>query len=238
MHTHAWATDGRVSSLRRSPCHTWGPLKHIGPERAFRNAPREDILNDTSGRRAWLGRVAVIAGLLLAMLAGGAFLLSRADGPVFVFGGGPLRTGEQVDFADMSWEALDELHELELEIVGAASSRILWFSVEEGVPYVACDLDCIDGRLTRWPQQIERDDRVVIRIGSRRVEARLIHVPHGSAEYDAARAGRARKYSGDRGGRAAAETGAHSMVVDVGELLTGRSKREEPGDRLYRVAPR
>jgi hypothetical protein len=106
------------------------------------------------------------------------------------------------------------------------------------VPYVACDLDCIGGRLTRWPQQIERDDRVVIRIEGMRAEARLVHVPHGSAEYETVKAGRARKYSGNSGGRAAAETAAHGAVVGVGEALTGRSKRKEPGDRLYRVDPR
>ncbi len=186
----------------------------------------------------WIGRLAAIVGLLFAMLAGGAFLLSRADGPVFVFAGGPLRSGEQVDLAGMDWVALDELHELELEIVGTASSRTLWFSIHEGVPYVACDLDCIDGRLTRWPQQIDRDDRVVIRIDAKRANGRLILVPHGSAEYEAVRAGRVRKYSGNEGGRAAAETAAHAAVVDVGEILTGRSKRTEPGDRLYRVDPR
>jgi hypothetical protein len=195
-------------------------------------------VKDTSRSKAWLRRLAVIVGLLFATLAGGAFLLSRADGPVFVFAGGPLRSGEQVDFADMDWDGLDAQHELQLEIVGAASSRTLWFSVHEGVPYVACDLDCVDGRLTRWPQQIERDDRVVIRIDAKRVEGRLVHVPHGSAEYEAARAGRKRKYSGDEGGRAAAETAAHGTVVGVGEALTGRSKRKEPGDRLYRMDPR
>ena len=195
-------------------------------------------MEDTSRRSGWLRRLAVIIGLLVATLAAGAFLLSRADGPVFVFAGGPLRSGEQVDFADMDWHDLDELHELELEIVGAASSRTLWFSVHEGVPYVACDLDCIDGRLARWPQQIERDARVVIRIDAKRVDGRLIHVPHGSAEYEVVRAGRSLKYSGDEGGRAATETAAHSTVVGVGEALTGRSKRTEPGDRLYRVDPR
>lgn len=195
-------------------------------------------MEDRSRRSAWLRGFAVIVGLLVAALAGGAFLLSRADGPVFVFAGGPLRSGELVDFATIDWDPLDELHELELEIVGAASSRTLWFSVHEGVPYVACDLDCIDGLLTRWPRQIERDDRVVIRLEAKRVEARLAHVPHGSAEYEAVRAGRERKYSGDEGGRAAAETAAHGTVVSVGEVLTGRSKRTEPGDRLYRVAPR
>jgi len=192
----------------------------------------------TSRRSAWLGRLAALAGLLFAALAGGAFLLSRADGPVLVFAGGPFRSGELVDFAAIDWDTLDALHELEMEIVGARSSRTLWFSVHEGAPYVACDLDCIGGRLTRWPQQIERDDRVEIRLDGRRVEARLVHVPHGSDEYVIVRAGRERKYSGDEGGRAAAETAAHGAVVEVGEALTGRSSRNEPGDRLYRVDPR
>jgi hypothetical protein len=65
-----------------------------------------------------------------------------------------LRSGELVDFAAIDWDTLDELHELEFEIVAAGSSRTLWFSVYEGVPYVACDLDCIGGRRVRWPQQI------------------------------------------------------------------------------------
>ena len=78
----------------------------------------------------------------------------------------------------------------------------------------------------------------MIRLDAKRVEARLVHVPHGSSEYEIVRAWRERKYSGDEGGRAAAETAAHGAVVSVGELLTGRAKRTEPGDPLYRVDPR
>ena len=195
-------------------------------------------MKDTSRVKRWVRRIAIAIALLFAALASGAFLLARADGPMFVFAGGPFRSGEQVDFADLDWESLDALHELELEIVGEASSLILWFSVHEGVPYVACDLDCIGGLLPRWPQQIERDNRVVIRIDEKRVDGLLVHVPHGSAEYRDVRAGRTRKYSGDEGGRAAAETSAHHAVVDVGEILTGRSQKAEPGDRLYRVGAR
>jgi len=136
------------------------------------------------------------------------------------------------------WLAVTALHELELEIVGAANSRTLWFSVHDGIPYVACDLDSIRGRLTRRPQQIERDDRVVIRIDEKRIDGRLIHVPHGSAEYLALRAGRRRKYPSVEGGHAAAETAAHGAVVAVGEALIGRSKSTGPGDRLFRVDPR
>jgi hypothetical protein len=172
------------------------------------------------------------------VVVGGRLWLARADGPVFVFAGGPLRSGQPVAFDALDWERLDTQHELEMEIVGAGSSRTLWFSVHAGVPYVACDLDCVGGRLTRWPQQIERDDRVVVRIDGKRVDGRLVHVPHGTPEYAEARAARERKYAGDAGGRAAAETAAHGTVVEVGEVLTGRSNRDAPGDRLYRLDPR
>jgi len=192
----------------------------------------------TARRSVWIRRGAGAALAIAAGLGAGALLLSRADGPVFVFAGGPLRSGERVSFDELDWEALDDRNDLEMEIVGEGASITLWFSVDGGVPYVACDLDCVGGVLPRWPRQIERDDRVVIRVDGRRVEARLVHVPHGTAEYASARAERERKYSGAGGGRAAAETAAHDAVVDLGETLTGRSRREEPGDRLFRVAPR
>ncbi len=188
--------------------------------------------------RAWLRRLigAALALILASFVV--AFLLSRADGPVWVFGGGPLRTGEPTGITALDWTALDERHELEIEIVAAGSSRILWFNVFEGVPYVACDLDCVGGVLPRWPQEIARDDRVVIRIDGKRAAARLVHVPHGTEEYANVKAVRAVKYSGDGGGRAAAETAAHQTVIDWGESLTGRAQRDEPGDRLYRIEPR
>jgi len=192
----------------------------------------------TSRRRAWLVRLAALIGLLAGVIVAGMLLVSKADGPVFVFAGGPFRSGEEVDFDAVDWRAIDRLNELEMEIVGAASSLTLWFSVHDGAPYVACDLDCVGGMLARWPQQIDRDDRVVLRVDGKRVEGRLIFVPHGSEEYEAARAAREAKYSGEAGGRAAAETAAHGAVVSVGETLTGRTRREEPGDRLYRVVPR
>ena len=176
-------------------------------------------MKKTSRRRSWLRRLTLIAGILGAVLVLSSFLLSQSDGPLFIFAGGPLRSGQPVELTALDWNSLDALHELEMEIVGEQSSLTLWFSVHDGVPYVACDLDCIGGRLARWPQQIERDARVVIRIDAKRVKGRLIHVPHGSVEYKAVRAGLDRKYSGGEGGRAASETAAHSTVVGVGEVL-------------------
>lgn len=195
-------------------------------------------MDEITGPRRWLRAILAALGIALVALATGAVLVRRADGPFLIFAGGPIRSGEPVALGDLDWTALDAQTELELEIVGAGSSRTLWFSVHEGVPYVACDLDCADGLLARWPEQIERDDRVVVRIDAKRMEARLAHVPHGTPEYAAVRAGRLRKYSGAGGARAAAEATAHNTVVEVGELLTGRAGRDEPGDRLYRIHPR
>jgi hypothetical protein len=161
--------------------------------------------------------VFALAALIVVVLGGGLLFLAHADGPVGIFAGGPLRSGEPAALADLDWPALDARHDLELEIVGEGRSRTLWFSVFEGKPYVACDLDCVGGVLKRWPQQIERDDRVVVRIDGRRIEGRLVHVPHGTPEYEAARAGRLRKFSGAGGPLDAAETAAHNTVVEVGE---------------------
>ena len=52
-------------------------------------------MGDTARRRSWLGRFAVVAGLLVASLGAGLFLVSRADGPVFVFAGAVKHTLEQ-----------------------------------------------------------------------------------------------------------------------------------------------
>jgi len=197
------------------------------------------MMNETQApQRSWPRRLALVAVIASAVVLAAMLFISNADGPVFVFAGGPLQSGERVELAAIEWSELDRLTELELEIVAEATSLTLWFSVHDGVPYVACDLDCVGGRLERWPQQIARDDRVAVRIDGKLAEGRLVHIPHETPEYTRVRAGRNQKYSGDGGGRAAAETAAHGTVVEVGEILTGRASREEPGDRLYRISPR
>lgn len=195
------------------------------------------MTNDSTGH-PWLRRLGLAGAIVIGAILIFDFALSRADGPWFIFSGGPFRSGEPVALEALDWAALDEASEFEMEIVGAGRSLTLWFSVHGGVPYVACDLDCEGGVLPRWPQQVREDDRVVVRIDGRRAEGRLVYVPHDSPEYAAAKVDRSAKYSGDGGGRAAAETAAHGAVVGVGEVLTGRVARDEPGDRLFRIDPR
>jgi len=191
-------------------------------------------MDEQGSGTGWGQRIALGAGIVLIFVVAATLFVSRADGPFFIFQGGPFRSGELVAYDALDWSTFDDRTELELELVGAETSLTLWFSVTDGMAYVACDLDCEGGRLTRWPSEVREDDRVVIRIDGKRVEGRLTYVPHETPEYAVVKADRSRKYSGHGGVRAAAETAAHATVVEVGETLTGRAAREEPGDRLFR----
>jgi hypothetical protein len=162
-----------------------------------------------------------------------AIFLRFSDGPVLVFPGGSLRSGEPMAFDAVDWRALDRLREVELEVERTGRSRLLWFSVYEGHPYFSCGFGCEGGWPKRWPHHIDRDPRVVLRLGGRRIEARLERVSEHSPEYAAARRARSIKFGGAGGSREAAERDAAESVVRWGGRLSGA-----PKGRLYRAVSR
>jgi hypothetical protein len=164
---------------------------------------------------------------------GFAIFLRFSDGPVLVFPGGPLRTGEPMAFDAVDWQGLDRFRELELEAERTGRSRLLWFSVYEGRPYFSCGFGCDGGWPKRWPYHIDRDARVVLRIDGKRIEARLERVPEDSPEYLAARTTRTIKFGGGGGSREAVEREAAESVVRLGRQLSGA-----PKGRLYRAVSR
>ena len=87
------------------------PVLEVGMRRE-----RRDVRN-----RVRLG-FAVLGGLLAVAVAI-PVALARSDGPVLVFRGGPFRTGEPVAFESVDWPALDDALDLEIELVGARTSR-------------------------------------------------------------------------------------------------------------------
>src|SRR5690606_15404483 len=56
-------------------------------------------------RRDWLRRLGALALLLGGVVVVGRLLLARADGPVLIFAGGPLRSGERVALDALDWTA-------------------------------------------------------------------------------------------------------------------------------------
>ncbi len=186
-----------------------------------------------SARATWLRRMGwVLFSIVVGALVFATFL-RFSDGPVLVFPGGPLRSGEPVAFESVDWAELDRFRELELEVQRTGRSRLLWFSVYEGRPHFSCGFACDGGWPKRWPYHIDRDDRVVLRLDGKRIEARLERIAECSPEYAAARRARESKFSGAGGGREAAEQVAAETVVQWGSQLS-----DAPKGRLYRAVSR
>jgi hypothetical protein len=116
----------------------------------------------------WVVLVALAALLLLGVAA------RFADGPVAIFPGGPLESGEWVaDPEDLSFaEGKDTL---ELQLVDPPRSRTVWFVLHEGRLYVPCGF--LDVPLWKqWPHEAMEDGRAVIRVGGRRFPVTLVRV--------------------------------------------------------------
>lgn len=183
-------------------------------------------------------RILGLLGGFILVLACLSFSLRFLDGPFLVFHGGPFRSGEFADYADVDWESLDHHRELELEFAGAKRSVLLWFSVTKGRPYVSCGFSCEDGSLARWPSRLQEDSRVVLRLDNMRVQARAERVPRGSDEHDEARSERRAKYDAGKSPRSKAEQRAHDAIVEMGSDFSG-DEAKTPSGMLFRiVAPR
>jgi len=176
--------------------------------------------------------VRLFGGIVVGVI-GFAVFLRFSDGPVLVFPGGPLRSGEAMAFDAVDWRALDRIREVELEVERTGRSRLLWFSVYEGRPYFSCGFGCEEGWPKRWPYHIDRDPRVVLRLDGKRIEARLERVGEHSPEYVAARQARMSKFGGAGGSREAAEREAAESITRWGGRLSGA-----PKGRLYRAVSR
>jgi hypothetical protein len=180
-------------------------------------------------RRRVFGR---IAGWLIVGGVAFALFLRFSDGPVLVFLGGPLRSGEPIAFDAVDWSALDRFREIEVELKRTGRSRLLWFSVYQGRPYFSCGFGCDGGWPKRWPHQVDRDARVVLRLDGKRIEARLERVSEDAEDYAPALMGRRSKFGNAGGGREAVERDAAESIVRLGGQLSGA-----PKGRLYRAVP-
>ena len=80
-----------------------------------------------------IGLAVVVLGLVAI-----AIVARSSDGPLAVFPGGPLRTGELVTGPEPDWSFARDIELLELQLVDPASSRNTWLLVHEGKLYVPC----------------------------------------------------------------------------------------------------
>ena len=111
------------------------------------------------------------AVLLLALAVAGVALGARfADGPVALFPGGALRSGEWAGDGPVDWSFAAEIPEIELESDGR--SRTTWILVEGTAAYIPCSLDFPPGK--RWHLAALKQPDAVVRVQGRRYRARLV----------------------------------------------------------------
>lgn len=143
----------------------------------------------------WL---AIALGLAALLLVATALVARRADGPVAIFPGGPLESGELVRGPEPDWSFARDIPEMELQLVDPPRSRTVWLLVHDGRLYVLSGyMKTALGRWWKqWPAEAERDGRAVVRIEGRRYERRAVRV-HDPAVFEALAAEAHRKYGVD-----------------------------------------
>jgi hypothetical protein len=125
-----------------------------------------------------------LGGLLLLVLVGaGAVLVGArfADGPIGLIAGGPFRSGELVTGPEPDWSFLREVREVEFQLLDPPRSRTTWILEHDGKAYIPSGyMTTWWGRLwKRWPQEALEEPRIVLRVGDRLYERRLVRIQEG-----------------------------------------------------------
>ena len=82
----------------------------------------------------WLGIVLAVAPVLLVLVV----VVARfSDGPIAIFAGGPLESGEIVP-APADWTFASDVEVVEFQLVEPPRSRTVWIVEHEGNLYVPC----------------------------------------------------------------------------------------------------
>ena len=123
----------------------------------------------------WLG---IIVATLIAVAALLAIVARFSDGPIAIFAGGPLESGELATGPEPDWSFARDIDTVELQLVTPPRSRTTWILEHEGKIYVPCGyMNTSFGRLwKKWPFEAEADDRGIVRIEGKRYERRLVRI--------------------------------------------------------------
>jgi hypothetical protein len=126
----------------------------------------------------WFG---IIVGVLVLAIALLLFGMRFHDGPLEILSGGPFKTGELAT-APADWSFLTERSTLEFQTMDPAQSRTVWLAVHDRRLFL------VSGYMTtgygaiwkQWPNYIENDDRIILRIDGKLYQQRLQRILSGA----------------------------------------------------------
>lgn len=126
-----------------------------------------------------------VAGVLVALLAVAILGLAGAarlsDGPIALFAGGPFTSGERATGPEPDWSFVRDVREVEFQLVDPPRSRTTWILDHDGKAYIPCGyMTTWWGKLwKRWPHEVAKDPRVILRVGDKLYDRRLVRVTGG-----------------------------------------------------------
>ncbi|MDJ0787388.1 MAG: hypothetical protein QNK05_11315 [Myxococcota bacterium] len=112
-----------------------------------------------------------MAWLVLAIIPTGCSFL---DGPVAIFPGGSLTSGDWVDAPVSDWSFAAEAEEVELQLAGEDSSRTTWIIVHERQAYIPCNLEFPPFKT--WHERALVDGAAIVRIDGKRYRVQMTEV--------------------------------------------------------------
>lgn len=121
----------------------------------------------------------ILAGILatlVTLLILTSLAARMSDGPVAIFAGGPLTSGELVEGPDPDWGFAREVPTVELQLLEPPRSRTTWILVDDGKLYIPCGyMNSTLGRIwKKWPIEAEKDGRAMLRIEGKRYPRQLV----------------------------------------------------------------
>ena len=131
----------------------------------------------------WVG--IVLGTVIVTMLLFFGYMRLH-DGPVEFYPGftistgGPFRSGSLAPSPD-DWTFLKDRAEVEMETLNLGTSKTIWVMVVDGRMFIGSGrrLTWIGQLWKQWPQRIDEDDRIILRVDDTLYEQRLLPVTEG-----------------------------------------------------------
>ena len=122
----------------------------------------------------WIG--IFILGVV-AVLALTALAARLSDGPIGIFAGGPLESGEHMDEGLTDWSAFRGVNAADLQLLEPPRSRRVWIIVDDdGSLYIPSGFVRTLPMWKPWPHEAVADGRAIIRIQGRLYPVQLVRI--------------------------------------------------------------